>query len=378
MAQPQQGLPQAPFQFVYGEGLCPRLAALSGFSYWPRLIVTDADRHDDLCPPECCEDRSRKLYPADLTTSERLDQEKLAQGEELKLPTHPQRWPQLARRLSFVFLSQQGLLRAAGGADEVVNSERCALLGSAYKRLAALLSDWSPNAGTEDQQKGFKQALEQAARWYEKGEGHPNQSGFSPYCAQNRLALQAVLGSTGLEEAALALQAGEIARQRYAHSRDYFDLIMADDGVLIARLMDGSLLARPDDAEREILGCYRDIRERLPETERKLDSALTQIRLLATFVKKRAAAEAGAEEPAKLAERLRRIADLLKGKLEAPDRKQPISPASSSPSSTTAESAEASPAIDADVSSGGSTAVEESSGERPTGSSAKARRKRPE
>jgi len=160
--------------------------------------------------------------------------------------------------------------------------------------------------------------------------------------------------------------------------RDYFDLIMAADGVLIARLMDGSLLARPDDAEREILGCYRDIRERLPETERKLDSALTQIRLLATFVKKRAAAEAGAEEPAKLAERLRRIADLLEGKLEAPDRKQPISPASSSPSSTTAESAEASPAIDADVSSGGSTAVEESSGERPTGSSAKARRKRPE
>ena len=94
--------------------------------------------------------------------------------------------------------------------------------------------------------------------------------GFSPYCAQNRLALQAVLGSTGLEEAALALQAGKIARQRYAHSRDYFDLIMAADGVLIARLMDVSLLARPDDAEREILGCYRDIRERLPETERKL------------------------------------------------------------------------------------------------------------
>jgi hypothetical protein len=354
------------------------LAALSGFSYWPRLIVTDADRHDDLCPPECREDRSRKSYPEDLATCERLDREKPTQAGEPKLPTHPQRRPELARRLRFVFLSQQGLLRAAGGADEVVNSERCALLGSAYKRLAALLSDWLPNAGTEDQQKGFKQALEQAARWYEKGEGHPNQSGFSPYCAQNRLALQAVLGSTGLEEAALALQAGEIARQRYAHSRDYFDLIMAADGVLIARLMDGSLLARPDDAEREILGCYRDIRERLPETERKLDSALTQIRLLATFVKKRAAAEAGAEEPAKLAERLRRIADLLEGKLEAPDRKQPISPASSSPSSTTAESAEASPAIDADVSSGGSTAVEESSGERPTGSSAKARRKRPE
>jgi len=34
-----------------GEGLSPRLAAMSGFSYWSRLLVTDADRHDDLCPP---------------------------------------------------------------------------------------------------------------------------------------------------------------------------------------------------------------------------------------------------------------------------------------------------------------------------------------
>lgn len=272
----------------------------------------------------------------------------------------------------------QGLLRAAGGAGEVVNSERCALLGSAYKRLARLLDPWWSDAGTENQPAGVKQALEQAALWYEKGEAHPNQSGFSPYCAQNRLALQAVLGNTGPEEAALALQAGEMARQRYARSRDYFDLIMAADGVLIARLIDRSLLARPADAEREILGCYRDIREQLPETERKLDSVLTQIRLLATFVKKRATAEAGTEEPAKLVERLRRIADLLEGKLEAPDRKQPVLPAPSSPDSTTAESEEASSVVDTDVSSGGSTATEESLGERPTESSVKARKRRPE
>lgn len=102
-----------------------------------------------------------------------------------------------------------------------VNHERCALLGSAYKRLAGLLDAWSSDTGAEDRPTGVKQALEQATYWYGKGEGHPNQPGFSPYCAQNRLALRVVLlGETTLAEAALASQAGEIARQRYPVSRD--------------------------------------------------------------------------------------------------------------------------------------------------------------
>jgi tetratricopeptide (TPR) repeat protein len=235
----------------------------------------------------------------------------------------------------------QGLLRAAGGAGEVVNSERCALLGSAYKQLASLLEPWSSDVGTDDQPAGVRQALERAASWYQKGEGAPNQPGFSPYCAQNRLALRAVLGDAKPAEAALALQAGEIARQLYPGTRDYFDLIMAADGVLIARLVDGSLLARPDDAEREILGCYRDIREKLPETERRLGSILTQIRSLATFVEKRAATESGTEDFGKLAKQLRRIADLLEGKLDGGvgPRLDSTSPASPIPPSGNPEGA---------------------------------------
>jgi len=164
-----------------------------------------------------------------------------------------------------------GLLRAADGAgDASVNCKRCALLGSAYKRLAGLLDARPSDAGAENRPTGAKRALEQAVNWYKQGEGHPNQPGFSPYCAQNRLALQAVLGNIKPEddpaeaalalqagaEAALALQAGEIARRCYANSRDYFDLVMAADGVLIARLIDGGLADHPDEAEREILGCY--------------------------------------------------------------------------------------------------------------------------
>jgi hypothetical protein len=36
-----------------GEGLRQRLFDSRDQSYWPRLIVTDADRNDDECPPEC-------------------------------------------------------------------------------------------------------------------------------------------------------------------------------------------------------------------------------------------------------------------------------------------------------------------------------------
>lgn len=223
------------------------------------------------------------------------------------------------------------LLRAVDGEGEVVvNSERYTLFGSAYKRLAKLLDSWSSAAETLDHPQGIRQALERSAYWYGRGEGEPNRVDFSPYCAQNRLALRAVLGETEPAEAALALQAGEIARQRYAGSSEYFDLIMAADGLLIARLIDGGLRDRPEEAEREILGCYRDTREQLPESARQLDSVITQIRLLAGFIEQRAAAEAGVEGLEALGRRLSRIAAKLESKPDASDRKSPVTPDSSS------------------------------------------------
>lgn len=272
-----------------------------------------------------------------------------------------------------------GLLDAADGAGEArVNSERCALLGSAYKRLATLLDAWSSDTGTEGQPAGIKQALEQAALWYEKGEGASNQPGFSPYCAQNRLALRAVLGEAEPAEAALALQAGEIARQRYADSRESFDPFMVADGVLIARFIDGSLRDRPEEAEREILACYQDIREQLPESARQLDSVVTQIRLLAGFVEKRAAAEPGVEELATLGNRLSRIADLLAGKLDAAVGSRPVSSSPASPSPPSEESGGAGSDLGATASpSGTSSASGPGSGEQPA-DSPKARRKRSE
>jgi hypothetical protein len=193
-----------------------------------------------------------------------------------------------------------------------VNAERCALLGSAYKRLATVLRDWSV-PGSAEQPQSIRAALEQSAQWYQHGEGDPQRPGFSAYNCQNRLVLQAVLGIARPADAQLAIRAGEIAANRYAQSRDYFDAIMLADGWLIARLIDGSL-QQPNamDAravEQEIVAHYQSVRAKLPETARWFDSVLAQIKLLAYFYQVQEESQEGRH--AQVVERLRRIAAAL-------------------------------------------------------------------
>ena len=176
------------------------------------------------------------------------------------------------------------------------NIERCGLLGSAYKRLAGVLDLWSQETKAPELPMGIKQALDQSAQWYQKAEGNPYQPDFSPYNMQNRLALQAVIGTAKPEDAELARLAGRIARERYSSSRDFWDMIMAGDGELIARIIDGSLGKRPKvvdgtDPVQTIIDCYKQLQDQLPRNIREFDSVVTQIKLLKTFVVKRAEAE---------------------------------------------------------------------------------------
>jgi hypothetical protein len=198
------------------------------------------------------------------------------------------------------------------------NSERCALLGSAYKRLAGVIATWSRETDRPEFPTGKKQALEQSARWYQRVEGEPHQPDFKPYNVQNRLALQAVLGTAKPEDADLARLAGRTARRRFESSRKPWDLIMVGDGELIARIIDQSLTKPPasgrePDAARIVIDCYTQLVEQLPQSRRQFDSVLKQIDLLKTFAQERAQAEAS-HRPAlnRLAENLDRIARALK------------------------------------------------------------------
>ena len=58
---------------ITGKGAKHRLEAISGASYWPRLTITDADRHEDACPPECRKKPSSPVRLEDICPPECLE-----------------------------------------------------------------------------------------------------------------------------------------------------------------------------------------------------------------------------------------------------------------------------------------------------------------
>jgi CHAT domain-containing protein len=220
----------------------------------------------------------------------------------------------LARMLAFA--------RAASGTEDLreaaVSPERCALIGSAYKRLARVLPAWR-SAAKAGPPGGIRDALEQSRDWYARAEGDPARPDFRPYESQNRIALDAVLGTATPADAALAVQTGEAAAKRYARSRDRLDLVMEADGLLLARLVAGGLgkssAAEAQAVEREVVTRYLRLWEGLPQTARERDSVLSQIELLAHFFAQRVDDE-GTRHDA-VADRLRRIAATLRGEVPA-------------------------------------------------------------
>jgi hypothetical protein len=220
----------------------------------------------------------------------------------------------------------QALLQAAGGGsdDGPVNSERCALLGSAYKRLAGILDKWSVTKDDTVLPKGIEKALELSTDWYGKGEGEYGRSGFEPYNVQNRLALKAILGIADMSDAEQVRHIGEFTRRRYFETRDVWDLIMTGDGELIAAIIDKHLMETsqkhvPCDSVIKIIDRYKRLMKTLPKSKREFDSVVTQVRLLKKFVEKRkafieeqkSAEEGQLQELKNLADNLGRIAKAL-------------------------------------------------------------------
>lgn len=99
-----------------GEGAQPRLEDASvGDSYWPRLIVTDADRAQDECPPECYEPRCPpECFDEPCDCPDEEGDEKSGAG-----PSRPDRRPKwlrqrtaLAERLKFLFVGARARIES--------------------------------------------------------------------------------------------------------------------------------------------------------------------------------------------------------------------------------------------------------------------------
>ncbi len=177
-------------------------------------------------------------------------------------------------------------------------SERWQLLGSAFKRLAAVQLRKRRPA-----RRAALRALEQARDAYAHAEQQSATGEPDPYAALNRLMLDAVLGLPDKEgDAAIALasRCEEAARERFARSHDFFDAIMPADAQLTVYLLEGAL---NDERVSKAIAAYRDAAEGVPAASRQWNSVLSQLQLLAEFFE-------AAGKPA-LAEGLRHIAHAL-------------------------------------------------------------------
>ncbi|MFO7688663.1 MAG: CHAT domain-containing protein [Desulfobacterales bacterium] len=102
---------------LQGESFRTRLSVNSGFGYWPRMIVTDADRPETECPPECY--RVRRVSPIPATLQKQLVEELTGSrkpADEDAVPSKSQAFEPtstaLAERMKFVFLSERARAEA--------------------------------------------------------------------------------------------------------------------------------------------------------------------------------------------------------------------------------------------------------------------------
>jgi hypothetical protein len=196
------------------------------------------------------------------------------------------------------------------------NSERCALLGSAYKRKALVLA----RAAKPAQWVNVKEALATSRRWYEQGEGAAGDARVDPYAALNKLAIDAVLDSFASDAKQttsaieLTRRCAEMARSRFASSGNFFDALIPADALLIEKLFDGSLVQ----SEKEVLDAYQQAGEKVATSARNAVSVSGQLRAIAVFLALRSDAEQD-ERQKKQAIILQRIADAIEPPTSARD-----------------------------------------------------------
>ena len=104
---------EADLLLQQGDGMRQRLEDARVASYWPRIVVTDADRREDECPPECFMTRCPpECYeePSESNDGKKeagKGSDPLVPVPDLRLPAWMRRRLALAERLRFLYLGQR-------------------------------------------------------------------------------------------------------------------------------------------------------------------------------------------------------------------------------------------------------------------------------
>jgi tetratricopeptide (TPR) repeat protein len=152
--------------------------------------------------------------------------------------------------------------------------ERLALLGSAYKRLAQVLSD----------RKGMTEALTQSATYYkEAAETGVQRSQFDPYHGLNWITLETLLGNKLSDAESWLARCEAVAVERYAASRKLWDAVASPDADIARRLLRGDLKAEAVDT---IVAGYRKVFITVQATLREQDSVIGQLDFIQTMLER--------------------------------------------------------------------------------------------
>ncbi len=215
------------------------------------------------------------------------------------------------------------------GADAAcVNAARCALQGSALKRLAGVQARRVLAPGATDKEiaaagDAMRATLARALQAYGRAEGAPGQARFEPALALNRLALEALTpwSSDAERDAALALdqQCAKAAADAFKRDGGFINALLQPEALLVAAKLDGSL-GKPGDAGRSafepLAAAYREALSNIIFKPRDLDAVLSQLCLMsrlhdALSVVDRTHAPRHAADHRRIADRLLQLADLL-------------------------------------------------------------------
>ncbi len=236
------------------------------------------------------------------------------------------------------------LVSSAEAGSESPNAERCALQGSAWKRMASVYARrvLVPGLGAEavrDAGAAMRGALVESVKAYGKAHGVPGQSRFEPWIALNRLSLDALTpwASDAERDAALALgqQCAKAAGESFRRYAGFLNAIIQPEALLVEARLDGSLGQDGDAATmlfERIAGAYREALSNITFKPKELDSVVSQICLMSLFhdalsVVDRAASPRRAAEHRRMADRLIALAELLQpGSCRRDDRPADAAP----------------------------------------------------
>ena len=198
------------------------------------------------------------------------------------------------------------------------NVERASVIGSAYKRKAAIFANRIIAGDTAAATvKEFNNALRASIAAYEVGSGKSTDARFNPYPALNGLALKALEG-TYREGVAECVACADKANDRFKQSPDVWNAVMAADAYLVESLCTGALGNEDGKSEKafeQLSHRYMDALAHIQIAPKDLDSVTQQMCLLAVLFDAKAATRTRTirgKADRVIAQRLRRLADTIR------------------------------------------------------------------